>query len=130
MEYNIEYETIEKYLKKNGIFFGPIFNRIEELGISSLFVKPLLEKFGIIDAQILANALLNPKNEAPIKLFLKETYPRYLIYLSNKSTEIFCSEIGISDQKLFEGDILTLRVATNYLTKQYVSNLIHMEMSR
>lgn len=130
MDYRIEYDSIEKYLRRNEILFGPIYTRLEELEISSLFVKPLLEKFCITDAKSLARTLLNPKNEVPLKLFLKESYPKYLIYLSGEQTEIFCSDLGISDQKLFQGDILTLKIATNYVLKEYANSLAQNQVSR
>ena len=118
---NIDYLSIENYLQKNGVVGGPIYADLRQAGLSDLFVKPFLDRFCITkNYQDLIKIFNNKINDRLIQEVLKRDYPNYLISLVHEDLEFFYDSARITDQKLFQGDIKTLNIATKYVLKSHL----------
>lgn len=124
---NIDYLSIENYLQKNGVVGGPIYADLKQAGLSDLFVKPFLDRFCITkNYQDLIKIFNNKINDRLIQEVLKRDYPNYLISLVHGDLEFFYDSARITDQKLFQGDIKTLNIATKYVLKSHLEELKQM----
>ena len=124
---NIDYLSIENYLQKNGVVGGPIYADLRQAGLSDLFVKPFLDRFCITkNYQDLIKIFNNKINDKIIQEVLKRDYPNYLISLVHGDLEFFYDSARITDQKLFQGDIKTLNIATKYVLKSHLEELKQM----
>ena len=124
---NIDYLSIENYLQKNGVVGGPIYADLRQAGLSDLFVKPFLDRFCITkNYQDLIKIFNNKINDRIIQEVLKRDYPNYLISLVHGDLEFFYDSARITDQKLFQGDIKTLNIATKYVLKSHLEELKRM----
>ena len=124
---NIDYLSIENYLQKNGVVGGPIYADLKQSGLSDLFVKPFLDRFCITkNYQDLIKIFNNKINDRLIQEVLKRDYPNYLISLVHGDLEFFYDSARITDQKLFQGDIKTLNIATKYVLKSHLEELKQM----
>ncbi len=124
---NIDYLSIENYLQKNGVVGGPIYADLRQAGLSDLFVKPFLDRFCITkNYQDLIKIFNNKINDRFIQEVLKRDYPNYLISLVHGDLEFFYDSARITDQKLFQGDIKTLNIATKYVLKSHLEELKQM----
>lgn len=124
---NIDYLSIENYLQKNGVVGGPIYADLRQAGLSNLFVKPFLDRFCITkNYQYLIKIFNNKINDRIIQEVLKRDYPNYLISLVHGDLEFFYDSARITDQKLFQGDIKTLNIATKYVLKSHLEELKQM----
>ena len=124
---NIDYLSIENYLQKNGVVGGPIYADLRQAGLSDLFVKPFLDRFCITkNYQDLIKIFNNKINDRFIQEVLKRDYPNYLISLVHEDLEFFYDSARITDQKLFQGDIKTLNIATKYVLKSHLEELKQM----
>lgn len=124
---NIDYLSIENYLQKNGVVGGPIYADLRQAGLSDLFVKPFLDRFCITkNYQDLIKIFNNKINDRLIQEVLKRDYPNYLISLVHEDLEFFYDSARITDQKLFQGDIKTLNIATKYVLKSHLEELKQM----
>lgn len=124
---NIDYLSIENYLQKNGVVGGPIYADLKQAGLSDLFVKPFLDRFCITkNYQDLIKIFNNKINDRIIQEVLKRDYPNYLISLVHGDLEFFYDSARITDQKLFQGDIKTLNIATKYVLKSHLEELKQM----
>ena len=124
---NIDYWSIENYLQKNGVVGGPIYADLRQAGLSDLFVKPFLDRFCITkNYQDLIKIFNNKINDRIIQEVLKRDYPNYLISLVHGDLEFFYDSARITDQKLFQGDIKTLNIATKYVLKSHLEELKQM----
>ena len=124
---NIDYLSIENYLQKNGVVGGPIYADLRQAGLSNLFVKPFLDRFCITkNYQDLIKIFNNKINDRLIQEVLKRDYPNYLISLVHGDLEFFYDSARITDQKLFQGDIKTLNIATKYVLKSHLEELKQM----
>ena len=124
---NIDYLSIENYLQKNGVVGGPIYADLRQAGLSDLFVKPFLDRFCITkNYQDLIKIFNNKINDRIIQEVLKRDYPNYLISLVHGDLEFFYDSARITDQKLFQGDIKTLNIATKYVLKSHLEELKQM----
>lgn len=124
---NIDYLSIENYLQKNGVVGGPIYADLRQAGLSDLFVKPFLDRFCITkNYQDLIKIFNNKINDRIIQEVLKRDYPNYLISLVHEDLEFFYDSARITDQKLFQGDIKTLNIATKYVLKSHLEELKQM----
>ena len=124
---NIDYLSIENYLQKNGVVGGPIYADLKQAGLSDLFVKPFLDRFCITkNYQDLIKIFNNKINDRLIQEALKRDYPNYLISLVHGDLEFFYDSARITDQKLFQGDIKTLNIATKYVLKSHLEELKQM----
>lgn len=124
---NIDYLSIENYLQKNGVVGGPIYADLRQDGLSDLFVKPFLDRFCITkNYQDLIKIFNNKINDRLIQEVLKRDYPNYLISLVHGDLEFFYDSARITDQKLFQGDIKTLNIATKYVLKSHLEELKQM----
>lgn len=124
---NIDYLSIENYLQKNGVVGGPIYADLRQAGLSDLFVKPFLDRFCITkNYQDLIKIFNNKINDRIIQEVLKRDYPNYLISLVRGDLEFFYDSARITDQKLFQGDIKTLNIATKYVLKSHLEELKQM----
>ena len=124
---NIDYLSIENYLHKNGVVGGPIYADLRQAGLSDLFVKPFLDRFCITkNYQDLIKIFNNKINDRLIQEVLKRDYPNYLISLVHEDLEFFYDSARITDQKLFQGDIKTLNIATKYVLKSHLEELKQM----
>ena len=124
---NIDYLSIENYLQKNGVVGGPIYADLRQAGLSDLFVKPFLDRFCIKENyQDLIKIFNNKINDRIIQEVLKRDYPNYLISLVHEDLEFFYDSARITDQKLFQGDIKTLNIATKYVLKSHLEELKQM----
>lgn len=124
---NIDYLSIENYLQKNGVVGGPIYADLKQAGLSDLFVKPFLDRFCITkNYQDLIKIFNNKINDRLIQEVLKRDYPNYLISLVHEDLEFFYDSARITDQKLFQGDIKTLNIATKYVLKSHLEELKQM----
>ena len=124
---NIDYLSIENYLQKNGVVGGPIYADLRQAGLSDLFVKPFLDRFCITkNYQDLIKIFNNKINDRLIQEVLKRDYPNYLISLVHGDLEFFYDSARITDQKLFQGDIKTLNIATKYVLKSHLEELKQM----
>lgn len=124
---NIDYLSIENYLQKNGVVGGPIYADLRQAGLSDLFVKPFLDRFCITkNYQDLIKIFNNKINDRLIQEALKRDYPNYLISLVHGDLEFFYDSARITDQKLFQGDIKTLNIATKYVLKSHLEELKQM----
>lgn len=124
---NIDYLSIENYLQKNGVVGGPIYADLRQAGLSDLFVKPFLDRFCITkNYQDLIKIFNNKINNRLIQEVLKRDYPNYLISLVHGDLEFFYDSARITDQKLFQGDIKTLNIATKYVLKSHLEELKQM----
>ena len=124
---NIDYLSIENYLQKNGVVGGPIYADLRQAGLSDLFVKPFLDRFCITkNYQDLIKIFNNKINDRLIQEVLKRDYPNYLISLVHGDLEFFYDSARITDQKLFQGDIKTLNIATKYVLKIHLEELKQM----
>ena len=124
---NIDYLSIENYLQKNGVVGGPIYADLRQAGLSDLFVKPFLDRFCITkNYQDLIKIFNNKINDRIIQEVLKRDYPNYLISLVHGDLEFFYDSARITDQKLFQGDIKTLNIATEYVLKSHLEELKQM----
>lgn len=124
---NIDYLSIENYLQKNGVVGGPIYADLRQAGLSDLFVKPFLDRFYITkNYQDLIKIFNNKINDRLIQEVLKRDYPNYLISLVHGDLEFFYDSARITDQKLFQGDIKTLNIATKYVLKSHLEELKQM----
>ena len=124
---NIDYLSIENYLQKNGVVGGPIYADLRQAGLSDLFVKPFLDRFCISkNYQDLIKIFNNKINDRLIQEVLKRDYPNYLISLVHGDLEFFYDSARITDQKLFQGDIKTLNIATKYVLKSHLEELKQM----
>ena len=124
---NIDYLSIENYLQKNGVVGGPIYADLRQAGLSNLFVKPFLDRFCITkNYQDLIKIFNNKINDRIIQEVLKRDYPNYLISLVHGDLEFFYDSARITDQKLFQGDIKTLNIATKYVLKSHLEELKQM----
>ena len=124
---NIDYLSIENYLQKNGVVGGPIYADLRQAGLSDLFVKPFLGRFCITkNYQDLIKIFNNKINDRLIQEVLKRDYPNYLISLVHGDLEFFYDSARITDQKLFQGDIKTLNIATKYVLKSHLEELKQM----
>ena len=124
---NIDYLRIENYLQKNGVVGGPIYADLRQAGLSDLFVKPFLDRFCITkNYQDLIKIFNNKINDRIIQEVLKRDYPNYLISLVHGDLELFYDSARITDQKLFQGDIKTLNIATKYVLKSHLEELKQM----
>ena len=120
---NIDYLSIENYLQKNGVVGGPIYADLRQAGLSDLFVKPFLDRFCITkNYQDLIKIFNNKINDRLIQEVLKRDYPNYLISLVHGDLEFFYDKVRITDQKLFQGDLTTLKKATEFLIKNKPQN--------
>ena len=128
---NIDYLSIENYLQKNGVVGGPIYADLRQAGLSDLFVKPFLDRFCITkNYQDLIKIFNNKINDRIIQEVLKRDYPNYLISLVHGDLEFFYDSARITDQKLFQGDIKTLNIATKYVLKSHLEELKQMSTMR
>ena len=124
---NIDYLSIENYLQKKGVVGGPIYADLKQAGLSDLFVKPFLDRFCITgNYQDLIKIFNNKINDRLIQEVLKRDYPNYLISLVHGDLEFFYDSARITDQKLFQGDIKTLNIATKYVLKSHLEELKQM----
>lgn len=124
---NIDYLSIENYLQKNGVVGGPIYADLRQAGLSDLFVKPFLDRFCITkNYQDLIKIFNNKINDRIIQEVLKRDYPNYLISLVHGDLEFFYDSARITDQKLFQGDIKTLNIATKYVLKSHLIDMKDM----
>lgn len=124
---NIDYLSIENYLQKNGVVGGPIYADLRQAGLSDLFVKPFLDRFCITkNYQDLIKIFNNKINDRFIQEVLKRDYPNYLISLVHGDLEFFYDSARITDQKLFQGDIKTLNIATKYVLKSHLIDMKDM----
>ena len=124
---NIDYLSIENYLQKNGVVGGPIYADLRQAGLRDLFVKPFLDRFCITkNYQDLIKIFNNKINDRFIQEVLKRDYPNYLISLVHGDLEFFYDSARITDQKLFQGDIKTLNIATKYVLKSHLEELKQM----
>ena len=124
---NIDYLSIENYLQKNGVVGGPIYADLRQAGLSDLFGKPFLDRFCITkNYQDLIKIFNNKINDKIIQEVLKRDYPNYLISLVHGDLEFFYDSARITDQKLFQGDIKTLNIATKYVLKSHLEELKQM----
>lgn len=124
---NIDYLSIENYLQKNGVVGGPIYADLRQAGLSDLFVKPFLDRFCITkNYQDLIKIFNNKINDRIIQEVLKRDCPNYLISLVHGDLEFFYDSARITDQKLFQGDIKTLNIATKYVLKSHLEELKQM----
>ena len=124
---NIDYLSIENYLQKNGVVGGPIYADLRQAGLSDLFVKPFLDRFCITkNYEDLIKIFNNKINDRIIQEVLKRDYPNYLISLVHGDLEFFYDSARITDQKLFQGDIKTLNIATKYVLKSHLEELKQM----
>ena len=124
---SIDYLSIENYLQKNGVVGGPIYADLRQAGLSDLFVKPFLDRFCITkNYQDLIKIFNNKINDRIIQEVLKRDYPNYLISLVHGDLEFFYDSARITDQKLFQGDIKTLNIATKYVLKSHLEELKQM----
>ena len=124
---NIDYLSIENYLQKNGVVGGPIYADLRQAGLSDLFVKPFLDRFCITkNYQDLIKIFNNKINDRIIQEVLKRDYQNYLISLVHGDLEFFYDSARITDQKLFQGDIKTLNIATKYVLKSHLEELKQM----
>lgn len=124
---NIDYLSIENYLQKKGVVGGPIYADLRQAGLSDLFVKPFLDRFCITkNYQDLIKIFNNKINNRLIQEVLKRDYPNYLISLVHGDLEFFYDSARITDQKLFQGDIKTLNIATKYVLKSHLEELKQM----
>ena len=124
---NIDYLSIENYLQKKGVVGGPIYADLRQAGLSDLFVKPFLDRFCITgNYQDLIKIFNNKINDRLIQEVLKRDYPNYLISLVHGDLEFFYDSARITDQKLFQGDIKTLNIATKYVLKSHLEELKQM----
>ena len=124
---NIDYLSIENYLQKNGVVGGPIYADLRQAGLSDLFVKPFLDRFCITkNYQDLIKIFNNKINDRFIQEVLKRDYPNYLISLVHGDLEFFYDSARITDQKLFQGDIKTLNIATKFVLKSHLEELKQM----
>ena len=124
---NIDYLSIENYLQKNGVVGGPIYADLRQAGLSDLFVKPFLDRFCITkNYQDLIKIFNNKINDRLIQEVLKRDYPNYLISLVHGDLEFLYDSARITDQKLFQGDIKTLNIATKYVLKSHLEELKQM----
>ena len=122
-----DYLSIENYLQKNGVVGGPIYADLRQAGLSDLFVKPFLDRFCITkNYQDLIKIFNNKINDRLIQEVLKRDYPNYLISLVHEDLEFFYDSARITDQKLFQGDIKTLNIATKYVLKSHLEVLKQM----
>lgn len=124
---NIDYLSIENYLQKNGVVGGPIYADLRQAGLSDLFVKPFLDRFCITkNYQDLIKIFNNKINDRLIQEVLRRDYPNYLVSLVHGDLEYFYDKVRITDQKLFQGDIKTLNIATKYVLKSHLEELKQM----
>ena len=124
---NVDYLSIENYLQKNGVVGGPIYADLRQAGLSDLFVKPFLDRFCITkNYQDLMKIFNNKINDRLIQEVLRRDYPNYLISLVHGDLEFFYDSARITDQKLFQGDIKTLNIATKYVLKSHLEELKQM----
>lgn len=120
---NIDYLSIENYLQKNGVVGGPIYADLRQAGLSDLFVKPFLDRFCITkNYQDLIKIFNNKINDRLIQEVLRRDYPNYLVSLVHGDLEYFYDKVRITDQKLFQGDLTTLKKATEFLIKNKPQN--------
>lgn len=124
---NIDYLSIENYLKSNGVPVGPLYADLKQAGLSDLFVKPFLDRFCITkNYQDLIKIFNNKINDRLIQEVLKKEYPNYLVSLVHGDLEFFYDSARITDQKLFQGDIKTLNTATQYVLKSHLVDMKKM----
>ncbi len=128
---NKDYLTIGEYLEKclndDGVLGGPLYADLKQAGLSDLFVKPFLDRFCITkNYQDLIKIFNNKINDRLIQEVLRRDYPNYLISLVHGDLEFFYDSARITDQKLFQGDIKTLNIATKFVLKSHLEELKQM----
>lgn len=116
-------EYLEKCLKDDRVFGGPLYADLKQAGLRDLFVKPFLDRFCITkNYQDLIKIFNNKINDRLIQEVLRRDYPNYLVSLVHGDLEYFYDKVRVTDQKLFQGDLTTLNKATKFLIDQKDKN--------